>query len=231
MLQQASNEDVEIFRLIQGDALLISEQAIFGAFPTTKYDYLLAGNLPFNVATPLFLKWMKLHYNHQSVPFSMLLMFQKEVAERIAAKQGSPEYGRLSILSQYMFDTKILFDVKGNSFIPPPKVDASVILLTPNTVAMERTNELNFEALESFVQLIFGTRRKQIYQTLKNRYEKSTIESVFEKFLQIHQPKERQGIALQLERRAQEFDVKEIITLATLFSKESTIQPKNRKEE
>src|SRR4030095_10421238 len=93
----------------------------------------VVANLPYNIATALLVGWLT------AEPWppwydSLVLMFQREVAERIVAAPGSKSYGRLSVLAGWRTEAKILFDVARSAFVPPPKVTSSVIRLTPKQV-------------------------------------------------------------------------------------------------
>jgi 16S rRNA (adenine1518-N6/adenine1519-N6)-dimethyltransferase len=90
-------------------------------------------------------------------------MVQKEVAERIAAKESSKAYGRLSVLCQWLCHCEIQFDVPASAFVPPPKVTSAIIRLTPKT----RNDDIPFETMENLTAAAFGQRRKMIRQTLK----------------------------------------------------------------
>ena len=117
------------------------------------------GNLPYNISTEILCKWI-LHINNQNFWFdSLILMFQKEVADRIIAKFNTKNYGRLSILSNWKLDIKKVCDVKPTSFFPKPKIDSSVLLLKP---------KLNFfplkhpKSLEKITRIFFMHRRKML---------------------------------------------------------------------
>lgn len=149
--------------IIQADARTISWPAL------VKGPAKVVANLPFNIATPLLVGWLT------SEPWppwfqSLTLMFQKEVAERIAAKAGSKEYGRLSVLSQWRCDTRKLFDVDPRAFVPPPKVVSSVVQITPreNAVAPCRG-----EVLERITFHAFSHRRKMLRSSLKSMTPRS----------------------------------------------------------
>jgi 16S rRNA (adenine1518-N6/adenine1519-N6)-dimethyltransferase len=119
-------------------------------------------NLPYNIATALLVSWLSIEpwppwYDR------LVLMFQREVAERIVAKPGSKTYGRLSVLAGWRTQPKILFDIAPSAFVPPPKVTSSVVQLIP------RENPLRCDrrALERVTEAAFGQRRKMLRQSLK----------------------------------------------------------------
>ena len=117
-------------------------------------------NLPYNTGTKMLTSWLK-HIQH----FDLLtLMFQKEVADRIVAKQGSKNYGRLSILTNWLTKSKKLFDIPSEAFIPRPKITSSVIQLKPLNKPMY---DVSFESIEKITQMAFSQRRKMIKTSLK----------------------------------------------------------------
>ena len=122
----------------------------------------IVANLPYNIATPLLIGWLG---TEPWPPWfdMMVLMFQREVAERIAAPPGSKTYGRLSVLAQWRCEVKLLFDIAPTAFVPPPKVTSSLVRL------IARANPLPCDRnrLEQVTQAAFGQRRKMLRQSLK----------------------------------------------------------------
>jgi 16S rRNA (adenine1518-N6/adenine1519-N6)-dimethyltransferase len=125
----------------------------------------IVANLPYNVATALLTGWLT---QGAWPPWfsSLTLMFQKEVAERIVAKPGSKDYGRLSVLCQYRCDVKKLFDVNRSAFTPPPKVTSSIVQLIPKTA-----NDCTIHDLEKVTAAGFGQRRKMLRSSLKAAFD------------------------------------------------------------
>jgi 16S rRNA (adenine1518-N6/adenine1519-N6)-dimethyltransferase len=123
----------------------------------------IVANLPYNIATPLLIGWLTGPWP----PWfsSLTLMFQKEVAERITARAGAQAYGRLSVISQWRAEARILFDVNRSAFTPPPKVTSSVVQLTPKP---ERADDCTPEALARVTAAGFGQRRKMLRSSLKS---------------------------------------------------------------
>ncbi len=121
---------------------------------------MIIANLPYNVATPLLVSWLKAG----DWRGEMALMFQKEVAERICAKPGSPHYGRLAVLAQAVCETHIAFTLPPGAFRPPPNVHSAVAVLTPLRQA-QRFDDL--ASLESVTSAAFGQRRKMLRTSLK----------------------------------------------------------------
>jgi 16S rRNA (adenine1518-N6/adenine1519-N6)-dimethyltransferase len=122
----------------------------------------IVANLPYNIATPLLIGWLTGPWP----PWfsSLTLMFQREVAERIVAKPGASAYGRLSVISQWRCEARILFDVNRSAFTPPPKVTSSVVQLTPRPA---RDEDCPADALERVTAAGFGQRRKMLRSSLK----------------------------------------------------------------
>jgi 16S rRNA (adenine1518-N6/adenine1519-N6)-dimethyltransferase len=123
----------------------------------------IVANLPYNIATALLVSWLGVE------PWPpwyecAVLMFQREVAERIVAQPHSKSYGRLSVLAQWRCETRILFDVNASAFVPPPKVKSSLVRLVPRPAPMPCDRRL----LESVTQAAFGQRRKMLRQSLRS---------------------------------------------------------------
>ena len=122
----------------------------------------IIANLPYNIATALLVRWLSVE---PWPPWyeSLVLMFQREVAERIAASPGAKSYGRLAVLTGWRSEAKIQFDVSAAAFVPPPKVTSSVVRLVPRAQPLpcERA------ALERVTEAAFGQRRKMLRQSLR----------------------------------------------------------------
>jgi 16S rRNA (adenine1518-N6/adenine1519-N6)-dimethyltransferase len=144
--------------IIAGDALEADYEALANGRPAK-----IVANLPYNIATPLLVGWLSGRWP----PFydSLTLMFQKEVAERIAAKPGGKEFGRLSVLSQYRCEVKKLFDVNRSAFTPPPKVTSSIVQLVPRAAPEPHCR---LDVLERVTAAAFGQRRKMLRSSLRS---------------------------------------------------------------
>jgi 16S rRNA (adenine1518-N6/adenine1519-N6)-dimethyltransferase len=139
----------------EGDALQV-DCATLGQAPRR-----IVANLPYNIATPLIIKWLQAGPAFKSIT----VMVQREVADRLAAKPRTKDYGRLSVLAQFLSRPKRLFDVPPRAFIPPPKVTSSVIELIP---LPEPAAAARIEDLERVTQAAFGQRRKMLRQSLRS---------------------------------------------------------------
>jgi 16S rRNA (adenine1518-N6/adenine1519-N6)-dimethyltransferase len=140
------------------DALTFDEKKIF------KKNSIIFGNLPYNISLKLLIKWI---YSDPWPPFydQMILMFQKEVAERIVATSNNKKYGRISILTDARLDVKFHFNISKKEFNPMPKVDSSVLSFTPKKDTNFKLKDLNI--LSDLTKIIFNTKRKMISKTLK----------------------------------------------------------------
>jgi 16S rRNA (adenine1518-N6/adenine1519-N6)-dimethyltransferase len=123
----------------------------------------IVANLPYNIATPLLVSWICVEPWPPWYDVA-ILMFQREVAERIVAAPGSKSYGRLSVLVQWRCEARILFDVNPSAFVPPPKVTSSLIRLVPRAGPLPCDRKL----LETVTQAAFGQRRKMLRQSLRS---------------------------------------------------------------
>jgi 16S rRNA (adenine1518-N6/adenine1519-N6)-dimethyltransferase len=140
--------------IVEGDAMTFDPVAL------TEPPRRIVANLPYNIATPLLLAWLK----HARAWDCFVLMFQKEVAERLAAAPGGKSYGRLSVMAQFWCQVELVFDVAPGAFVPPPKVTSTVVRLTP--LAAPR-GQCDLAALERVTAAAFGQRRKMLRQSLK----------------------------------------------------------------
>jgi 16S rRNA (adenine1518-N6/adenine1519-N6)-dimethyltransferase len=144
--------------IVAGDALA------FDARPHLRGERArVVANLPYNIATALLIGWLT------AEPWppwfdALILMFQCEVAERIVAKPGGKTYGRLSVLTGWRTQAKILFDVAPSAFVPPPKVTSSVVRLIPRAAPAP----CNAQVLQKVTEAAFGQRRKMLRQSLKS---------------------------------------------------------------
>jgi 16S rRNA (adenine1518-N6/adenine1519-N6)-dimethyltransferase len=147
--------------VVPGDALDFDVTPYLAAGPAAGPARVVA-NLPYNIATALLIGWLT------AGPWPpwydrLILMFQREVAERIVAGPGSKTYGRLSVLAGWRTEAKILFDIAPSAFVPPPKVTSSVVQLVPRASPLS----CNRRALERVTEAAFGQRRKMLRASLR----------------------------------------------------------------
>ncbi|MDP8997921.1 MAG: 16S rRNA (adenine(1518)-N(6)/adenine(1519)-N(6))-dimethyltransferase RsmA [Pseudomonadota bacterium] len=152
-------------QVIEGDALEIDWRKLVDG-PAQ-----IVANLPYNIATALLIGWLT---DGPWPPWfsSLTLMFQKEVAQRIAAKPDEEAYGRLSVICQWRCEAKKLFDVNRSAFTPPPKVTSSIVQLVPRMVC-EPACEVS--KLERVTAAGFGQRRKMLRQSLKSVFAEPEV--------------------------------------------------------
>jgi 16S rRNA (adenine1518-N6/adenine1519-N6)-dimethyltransferase len=120
----------------------------------------IVANLPYNIATALLLRWL----GDVAAYESLTLMFQKEVAQRLAAAPRSKAYGRLSVLTQWLCRVEMVFDVPASAFVPAPKITSTVVRLTPRAAPLAPCRK---EELERVTAAAFGQRRKMLRQSLR----------------------------------------------------------------
>jgi 16S rRNA (adenine1518-N6/adenine1519-N6)-dimethyltransferase len=143
------------FSIIEADALKVDEAAL-----PFEGERMLASNLPYNVGTALLIKWL------QADPIwwtRLVLMFQKEVAERVVATASDKQYGRLAILTAAVAKSRYAFTVPARAFTPPPKVDSAVVVLEP---LPEDQRFSDLKALSTVTESAFGQRRKTLRKSL-----------------------------------------------------------------
>ena len=147
--------------VIFGDALKTNLQNL------DRDGYAICSNLPYNVGTELLINWLHEIATGKKIK-SLTLMFQREVAERIVAQPGNKQYGRLSVLSNLIADTKILFDVPNTAFVPRPKVQSAVVQIVPNKNKIKLIKDIS--KLEKLTAKLFGQRRKMIRGIIKTNW-------------------------------------------------------------
>ena len=149
ILSEKFNNEIDI---INDDVLKVSADKI------SKEKLTVFGNLPYNISTEILSKWI-INLNKRFWFNELVLMFQKEVADRIIAKSNTSNYGRLSILSNWKLNIKKIIDIKPESFSPRPKIDSSLLVFTPKENFYELINPSN---LEMITRIFFSQRRKMI---------------------------------------------------------------------
>jgi 16S rRNA (adenine1518-N6/adenine1519-N6)-dimethyltransferase len=132
--------------------------------------FTVVGNFPYNISTQILFKLLEWKEEVQC----MVGMFQKEVAQRVAAKEGSKVYGVISVLVQGFFEVEYLFDVHEQAFTPPPKVKSGVIRLLPRKEKLTMRSEKDFFLL---VKTAFNQRRKTLRNAVKSLFDTSVLEN------------------------------------------------------
>lgn len=146
------------FSIIGADALTVDVTTLAPA------PRAIVANLPYNVATPLLIGWLEQISKDRDCLSGMTLMFQKEVAERIAAPPGSKTYGRLAVMAQWQCEVQWRFDLPPSVFTPPPKVHSSVVHFKPRSAPLV---DVPWDIMERVVEKAFGQRRKMLRSALK----------------------------------------------------------------
>lgn len=164
-------KDFDNLQLIHGDALKVDFDEIIGEEGSVK----VVANLPYYVTTPIIARLLKGNYNFSSIT----IMIQKEVAERIAAKPATKDYGALTLLVQYHSSVEIVRKVGPECFIPQPKVDSMVIKL--NKLPAPRVDVADVELFFKVIKESFGMRRKTLSNSLKNmKVDRDKLMKAFE---------------------------------------------------
>lgn len=181
--------------ILAGDALSVDIAALAGEHGTLR----VIANLPYNISTPLLIGWLKqLSYFDRFV-----LMFQSEVADRLAADPGSKAYGRLSIAAQWRCEVRPLFTLPPRAFTPAPKVASTVVELSPRSAPLA---EADPDILEEVVAAAFGQRRKMLRAVLKGVF--ADPQSVLE------------GVGIAPEARAETVGIEGFCALARVLAEQ-----------
>ena len=180
-------------KVIQGDALKLDHAEIMGGEP-----FAVLSNLPYNVGTALFVRWL----GGESWPplwTSLTLMFQQEVAQRIAATPDNSAYGRLAVLAQWRSAAKMAMKVHRSAFTPPPKVMSAIVHVEPR----EMPEGVSARVLERLTEAAFGQRRKMLRQSLKG--VPGAVEAL-------------EQVGIDSQRRAETLSVDDFVNLARILS-------------
>ena len=167
LLKEKFDTEIEI---INDDILKVSESNI------SEQKLSVFGNLPYNISTEILSKWI-LNIGSNFWFESLVLMFQKEVADRIISEFNNSNYGRLSILSSWKLKVKKILDIKPQSFSPRPKIDSSLLLFTPKENFFELKDPKN---LEKITRIFFSQRRKMLKKPFNQVFDNG--KEVAEKF-------------------------------------------------
>ena len=167
LLKEKFDTEIEI---INDDILKVSESNI------SEQKLSVFGNLPYNISTEILSKWI-LNIGSNFWFESLVLMFQKEVADRIISEFNNSNYGRLSILSSWKLNIKKILDIKPQSFSPRPKIDSSLLLFTPKENFFELKDPKN---LEKITRIFFSQRRKMLKKPFNQVFDNG--KEVAEKF-------------------------------------------------
>ena len=183
------NIDSELLIIHENDALKFNYSKL------NHSDLRIIGNLPYNISTPLLFHLL----SYKNLIKEMLFMLQKEVVERICAKCGTKQYGRLSVTLQYYCDVESLLVIKPDAFNPSPKIDSAIIKITPLVQPRYKLN--SDESFKIIVREAFSQRRKTIRNGLKNYLNEDEIEK----------------IGIPLNERAENLHIKDFVKLSNLY--------------
>lgn len=188
-LEDLKNVAGDDFQIIRNDALKIDLTKL-GDKPR-----IIVANLPYNIATPLLISWLKQIRRNPDDFQSMSLMFQKEVADRILAKPNTKAYGRLSVITQWLCNIDLLYNLPPSAFTPPPKVNSAVVHFVPKVLDKDGPE---FNVVERITAAAFNQRRKMIRSSLKDYM--GAIES----------------LNIDLQKRAENLSVEEFLAIASI---------------
>lgn len=177
--------------LILADALVFDEEK---EFPNGGIN--LIANLPYNISVPLIMKWIKKIQNFEQI----IVMVQKEVAERIIAKPRTKAYGMVSILIQYIAEAECLFDVAPGCFTPAPKITSTILKIKPRLDVNITDRLKSWVKLRALLLELFSARRKMIRKILQKKFQ--NYQEIFEKY------------QIQPEQRPEEIDYETYYKLA-----------------
>lgn len=166
------------FLLLQGDFLEIDLNALLEPFPAFQKPNKVVANIPYNITGPIIEKLLGTISAPADQPYeSIVLLVQKEVAERLYAKPGSKAFGALSVRVQYLAECDLICTVPAQAFFPPPKVDSAVVRLRPRLIQPPAPDP---KRLETLVKLGFAAKRKMLRNNLKSVVEGDRLTQLLE---------------------------------------------------
>ncbi|WP_138498889.1 16S rRNA (adenine(1518)-N(6)/adenine(1519)-N(6))-dimethyltransferase RsmA [Nostoc sp. PA-18-2419] len=168
----------ENFLLLQGDFLTLDLPSHLVAFPHFQKQNKVVANIPYNITGPIIEKLLGTIANPNPEPFELIvLLVQKEVAERLYAQPGSKTFGALSVRVQYLAECELICPVPAAAFHPPPKVDSAVVRLRPRKIEIPA---LNPKRLENLLKLGFAAKRKMLRNNLQSVVERDRLTQLLE---------------------------------------------------
>ncbi len=191
------------FLLLQGDFLSLDLPSLLAQFPTFQKPHKVVANIPYNITGPILEKLLGTIANPNPEPYDLLvLLLQKEVAERLVAKPGSRTFGALSVRVQYLANCELICTVPAGAFYPPPKVDSAVVRLIPYQI---EPPALDTRKLDTLVKLGFSAKRKMLRNNLLSVVERDRLTQLLEK------------LDINPQSRAEDLSVAQWVTLANLL--------------
>ncbi|MBD2386261.1 16S rRNA (adenine(1518)-N(6)/adenine(1519)-N(6))-dimethyltransferase RsmA [Cylindrospermum sp. FACHB-282] len=194
----------ENFLLLQGDFLTLDLASHLAAFPNFHKQNKVVANIPYNITGPIIEKLLGTIAHPNPEPYdSIVLLVQKEVAERLYANPGSRSFGALSVRVQYLAKCEFICTVPAAAFQPPPKVDSAVVRLRPQTIEIPAHDPKKFENL---VKLGFGAKRKMLRNNLQSIVDRDRLTQLLEQ------------LEINPQVRAEDLSVNQWVTLANLLT-------------
>lgn len=164
---------IDNFLLLQGDFLSFDLATNLASFPNFQQPQKVVANIPYNITGPIIEKLLGTISQPNLNPFDLIvLLVQKEVAERLYAKPGSRSFGALTVRVQYLAECEFICDVPAKAFSPPPKVDSAVVRLRPRILPLQAKEP---KYLETIVKLGFSSKRKMLKNNLKSLVESDRL--------------------------------------------------------
>ena len=186
----------ENIKILNENIMNINEEKI------TNEKIIIYGNLPYNISTQILAKWIKLK-NLNKICKKMILMFQKEVANRIVAREKTKDFGRLGVLANWRLEVNKNFNISKNSFFPKPKIDSTLLSFKP-----KKNNKFNLQNpknLEEVTRILFSNRRKMINKNYNILFKNNQI--VAEK------------LKINLKKRPEELKLETFYKMAVFYEK------------
>ncbi|MBW4633355.1 MAG: 16S rRNA (adenine(1518)-N(6)/adenine(1519)-N(6))-dimethyltransferase RsmA [Iphinoe sp. HA4291-MV1] len=169
----------ENFLLLQGDFLELDLPSLLSPLSAFGKQNKVVANIPYNITGPILEKLLGTIANPNPEPYDLIvLLVQKEVAQRLVAKPGSKAFGALSVRVQYLAKCELIYIVPAGAFHPPPKVDSAIVRLVPHLVEPPATDT---QRLETLVKLGFGAKRKMLRNNLQSVVERDRLSQLLEK--------------------------------------------------
>ncbi|MBE9207485.1 16S rRNA (adenine(1518)-N(6)/adenine(1519)-N(6))-dimethyltransferase RsmA [Nostoc sp. LEGE 06077] len=190
----------ENFLLLQGDFLALDLETNLAAFPNFQKSNKVVANIPYNITGPIIEKLLGTISHPNPKPFdSIVLLIQKEVAERLYAKAGSRTFGALSVRVQYLAECELICPVPASAFYPPPKVDSAVVRLRPRQLEILANDP---RRLENLLKLGFGAKRKMLRNNLQSVIDRDRLAQLLEQ------------LEINPQARAEDISTQQWVTLA-----------------
>ena len=168
----------ENFLLLQGDFLTLDLDTQLASFPNFQQPNKVVANIPYNITGPILEKLLGTIAQPAAKPYDLIVVLvQKEVAERLYANPSSRAFGALSVRMQYLAECELICNVPAKAFSPPPKVDSAVVRLRPRMVELQATEP---KRLETLLKLGFASKRKMLRNNLKSVVECDRLTQLLE---------------------------------------------------